>query len=47
MFNIFKKKVNPQYVINAHGVSHVSYTEKEMWNILAQVGYDAEVIKVN
>lgn len=47
MFNIFKKKVYPQYVIHAHGVSHFAYTEQEMWDILAMVGYDAEVVKVN
>jgi hypothetical protein len=45
MFNIFKRKENKKYVITAHGITHVAYTEEEKWDILAMVGYDAQVIE--
>ena len=44
---MFKKVINPKYVITAHYETHVAYTEQELWNILACVGYDAQVIEVN
>ena len=46
MFNIFKKKVAVKYIIVANYESHLCYTEKEKWDVLAMVGYDAEIIEV-
>lgn len=45
MFKIFKRKENKKYIITAHGITHVAYTEEEKWDILAMVGYDAQVIE--
>ena len=44
---MFKKVINPKYVITAHYETHVAYTEQEKNNILACVGYDAQVVEVN
>ena len=44
---MFKKAINPKYVITAHYETHVAYTQKELWSILACVGYDAKVVEVN
>ena len=46
MFKIFKKSAKPMYVITNHYTTHVAHSEKEMYDILAAIGYDAEVIKV-
>ena len=47
MFKIFKKTAKPMYVITNHYVTHVAYSYAEMYDILANIGYDAHVTKVN
>lgn len=47
MFQMFKKVAKPMYVITNHYVTHVAYSEQEMYDILALIGYDAQVTKVN
>ena len=47
MFKIFKKTAKPMYVITNHYVTHVAYSDAEMYDILANIGYDAQVTRVN
>ena len=46
MFNIFKKKATVKYIIVANYENHLCYTEQKKWDVLARVGYDAQIIEI-